>query len=1413
MYNVSEKYKSAIENSSECTNNVSGAIYYNTDEKILDIVDNIIIPGSLQIDKRATDNTFGVGCVNISQLSISLKLPTEYIFDNSYIVLNYNYVFSDGTIETIPLGKYYIVKITQNKGIATLNCYDAMYKFDESVTADMNGSPYSILNTICNHEGITLGNTSQEIEALANGNIILTVKKDDFATYREIISEISSLLGVFCTIGRDNKLYLKKLGENIVSTYKSSNIVDATYENWLASVKWVIGEFNVDGNNKQRFTEISYGVGMTVNLKNIKSFNGSSDNCSAIVSNIANQLSNLIYKPCTIKTITDPSIDVGDKFYFQERFNNEKTSIGLLTHYTWNYHKGQTLYSEAVTEQESRVQNAESLIPVQSAEGGGLDPLDVINSPIVDYSDKTATIKVRLDNDELAEMDLQDRYTKFYSPNNIMTISNGPTTKVTVKHAKNTNVEYEIKNKYFNNNQYVYKEIANNNIKQLSTLTTVDKQLYVDDATVIKGIKNKYFPLIFRVVLGDFTGDPISPMSGKTHRYVDVSYKAVIKDVIVDVPTITDETNPDSVKWFWNVVNSYGYYDYIVPLGLKEYFDDETFLPGNSNAISGAEPTNGGMYLKDKTQIMNNFIPFEKTSEIPNPRYRMGQYIANLSNLSKNGDIQTNAKIYNYPELLSRGLSLYAATNGASTTLCVPHSIKNNVLIDCIKKLQFLGCDFAVSALGGASLGGLCKSIKLNVELTDILGYCEDIENPVKNPTITDSNGISVTDDKYLGHFKGITVEIDLYSYLFNVLKGTGVYLLNKASYDRTYWEVFDDLTTKARRLLVNIYDYQEPLKTVVNSIYNNYHVKYKNIYQTITYTLKTGDLGLSDADKASADLKRQSASLDSRVADLENRMTNAEKDIKSLKREVGFANNNIAKNTEDILSIDGQVTGLDGRVTTLEQKPETSVIVDALQLSGKHIADITVNGEKTGLYAPDGGSGGGSEVSYAQTLTEGTKIGAITIDGQNTDIYAPTQTTVNVTPLQSSGKHIADITVNGEKTELYAPNGEGGGSTVVVNPTLTTGTKIADIEVDGINKELFAPNGGTGEQIPGHTEANIGQVLGINNQNELFWRDFSQVDIYSGQPGQVLTKGEGYSYSWQNVPGSSGAVDSVNGKIGNVVLNADDVGAQTKIVPTESQHGQFLGAWNGNLEFRDVTMVDIYSGQPGQVLTKGEGYSYSWQNAPGGGSGGSNVEVVTKQTTGTNIADIKVDDTTYKLFAPNGEGGSGVIKPEILKKIQNCYIYAQSNNTYFNIIGETGNKSEIAVYDVSNYIGCDYEFSALSKYWYNSDNATGPNRMRCAFVDSTFDPNMKITSNTNTQVTKEHGCFVGVDKNKTSPSNAGNIKVPAYDAANGIYQGWGNTISGIIPVGAKYFLAHISSKLNNVTVRNGLVYNFRIFM
>ena len=66
----------------------------------------------------------------------------------------------------------------------------------------------------------------------------------------------------------------------------------------------------------------------------------------------------------------------------------------------------------------------------------------------------------------------------------------------------------------------------------------------------------------------------------------------------------------------------------------------------------------------------------------------------------------------------------------------------------------------------------------------------------------------------------------------------------------------------------------------------------------------------------------------------------------------------------------------------------------------------------------------------------------------------------VEVTPILTSGEHIADIEVNGVTSELYAPEAAAP-TEVEVTQVLTTGTKIATIGVDGVDVDLYAPEGG----------------------------------------------------------------------------------------------------------------------------------------------------------------------------------------------------------------------------------------------------------------------------------------------------------------------------------------------------------------
>lgn len=152
---------------------------------------------------------------------------------------------------------------------------------------------------------------------------------------------------------------------------------------------------------------------------------------------------------------------------------------------------------------------------------------------------------------------------------------------------------------------------------------------------------------------------------------------------------------------------------------------------------------------------------------------------------------------------------------------------------------------------------------------------------------------------------------------------------------------------------------------------------------------------------------------------------------------------------------------------------------------------------------------------------------------------------------------------------------------------------------------------------------------------------------------------------------GGSGAVSSVNGKTGAVTLDASDVGAlpDTYSAPVSSVNGktgavQLTASDVGAKPSSYTAPVSSVNGKTGAVkLSLGDSVAVTQKQtsgtniadikingqttqlfAPSGGSGGSTVSVTQKETTGTNIADITVDGVTTQLFAPSGGGGSSTL-------------------------------------------------------------------------------------------------------------------------------------------------------------------------
>lgn len=358
MYNTSNTYKNDIVNGVLQENYITGNLILNNGRNI--VVDNkIIIPESLVIDKRATDGAFNVGSVYISSLKISLILDNTKPADvySGKITLNYNYKLSNGNIEVIPLGSYYVRNVSCTKKLFTLTCYDALYLFDEPIDEVMEGTPYQVITYFCNkYIGIELGMGAGDFNNFPNGSANIIVDPEYIETYRDALSNIASMMGGFVCIGRDNRLYIKEFSNASPFSLLETVRIKTTVNEDKTFIGKVIASF-LQEENFVEYKATARSVGATIDLGEISLYKGvSSDSKHNILNNLANYLGNRIYyTPSNLDIISDPSWDAGDAFNFQY---DGDTYVSLLTHLVWKYHKQQEMTSEGLDMKASNVRSS-----------------------------------------------------------------------------------------------------------------------------------------------------------------------------------------------------------------------------------------------------------------------------------------------------------------------------------------------------------------------------------------------------------------------------------------------------------------------------------------------------------------------------------------------------------------------------------------------------------------------------------------------------------------------------------------------------------------------------------------------------------------------------------------------------------------------------------------------------------------------------------------------------------------------------------------------------------------------------------------------------------------------------------------------------------------------------------------------
>lgn len=264
------------------------------------------------------------------------------------------------------------------------------------------------------------------------------------------------------------------------------------------------------------------------------------------------------------------------------------------------------------------------------------------------------------------------------------------------------------------------------------------------------------------------------------------------------------------------------------------------------------------------------------------------------------------------------------------------------------------------------------------------------------------------------------------------------------------------------------------------------------------------------------------------------------------------------------------------------------------------------------------------------------------------------------------------------------------------------------------------------------------------------------------------------------------GAVDSVNGKTGEVTLDYSDVGAASAsdVVNIRLDINQLQGSV---LDLRDRTSTnesDIVNIKlninqlQGSVL----GLHNELQAVRQVPTGGTEGQVLTKGASG------------YDWANPSG---SGILVPYTLK---NIYLQPNDSNGYVDVRqgGSSFPGLRSYVFDVSNYKNKKFSFYAITKKYISSDlhSVDIIPRHRFGFIE---DIDLDVANNTN------WGYYLGC-KGANEQTTIGSVKIyPIYDATNIVSNGkWFfnrpfNAIESIIPdIGTNnlYFIACIDTGL-----------------
>lgn len=299
-----------------------------------------VLKGSFGISNQCSGSEeVEIGTVYTAELTatfIGMDL-TRYSLKDRPITADLELLTDDGW-EAVPLGVYYISEANWTTWGVEVTAYDAMSKFDKTLTlSSSQGTIYDFLNLACHACGVELGVESGDVLQLPNGGESLAIYEDnDIETWRDLVAWCAQTAGAFATIDRSGRLVLRQYNQAPVDTiddrHRLTGAKFSDFETRYTGVSMV---------NLATQTTSYYGLdkddGLTYNLgSNPLVQYGLDTTLEKQRRAILGALAIIDYVPMEVSMIGSMAYDLGDVLVFSDGIA-DGSKLYCITKFSWTY--------------------------------------------------------------------------------------------------------------------------------------------------------------------------------------------------------------------------------------------------------------------------------------------------------------------------------------------------------------------------------------------------------------------------------------------------------------------------------------------------------------------------------------------------------------------------------------------------------------------------------------------------------------------------------------------------------------------------------------------------------------------------------------------------------------------------------------------------------------------------------------------------------------------------------------------------------------------------------------------------------------------------------------------------------------------------------------------------------------------